>query len=81
MVRAYILIETAADKAEAVRAAVGHNLGNCLAIGHILWPSEVMVHIECTAPEDLYRAMTQNYPQLEGVRRITPLMVMNEHPQ
>jgi hypothetical protein len=48
MVRAYILLETAAGKDGAVQASVGHGLKNCLAIGHSLRPSEVMVHIECT---------------------------------
>jgi DNA-binding Lrp family transcriptional regulator len=76
MVRAYLLIETAPDKAAAVQASVGHGLMNCLAIGHIFMPSEVMVHIECTDLKDLHEAITHDLAQLEGVKRITPCVVI-----
>jgi DNA-binding Lrp family transcriptional regulator len=76
MVRAYILLETAADKTAAVQASVGHGLKNCLAIGHSLWPSEVIVHLECTNLECLNEAITHDIAQLEGVRRITTCVVV-----
>jgi hypothetical protein len=76
MVRAYILIETAAGKDGAVQASVGHGLKNCLAIGHSLWPSEVMVHIECTDLECLNEAIVHDIAQLEGVLRVTTCVVV-----
>jgi hypothetical protein len=76
MVRAYILIETAAGKDGAVQASVGHGLKNCLAIGHSLRPSEVMVHIECTDLACLNEAIVNDISQLEGVLRITTCVVV-----
>lgn len=76
-VRAYILIETANGKAGSVRDSVGHGLMNCLAIGHSFQPSEVVAHLECTALEDLHRAITVDLPKLDGVKRITPVAIVN----
>ena len=78
MVRAYILIETTADKAAAIRDSVGHGLGNCLAIGHSFRPAEVMVHLECTDPEFLQRAIVEDIARMDGVRRITPCLIVKD---
>ena len=77
-VRAYLLIETTAEQAGAVEASVGGGLMNCLALAYSLWPAEVLVHIECTDLADLHQAMTHDLLQREGVRRITPLLVVKE---
>ena len=78
MVRAYVLIETTDDKTGAVAAAVGHGLRNCLALSHIFQNSEVMVHAHCTDIADLYEAITNDWPRLDGVKRITPCVIINE---
>ena len=78
MVRAYLLIEATAERAGRVEASVGHGLMNCQAIGYSLRPAEVLVHVECTDLADLHQAMTQDLLQLDGVMRITPLLVVKE---
>ena len=78
MVRAYILIETAPGKHGQIQASVGHGLKNCLAIGHSLRPSEVIVHLECTDLACLNEAIVNDIPQLEGVVRITTCVVVKD---
>jgi len=77
MVRAYVLIETAADKTGFVRDSVGHGLMNTLALGHSFQPSEVMVHLDATTLEDLHRAIMVDIPKLDGVKRIIPCAIFN----
>jgi hypothetical protein len=76
MVRAYVLIETAAGKTGFVRDSVGHGLMNTLAVGHSFRPAEVMVHLEATALEDLHRAIMVDIPTLDGVKRVIPCMIV-----
>ena len=76
-VRAYILIETADGKAGSVSDSVGSGLMNCKALGHNFQSTEVVVHLEGTALEDLHRAITVDLPKLDGVKRITPVAIMN----
>jgi hypothetical protein len=76
-VRAYILIETADGKAGSVRDSVGHGLMNCLALGHNFQSNEVVAHLECNELEDLHRAITVDLPRLDGVKRITPVSIVN----
>ena len=78
MIRAYVLIETTADKAGAVRDTAGHNLMNCKAIAETLWPSEVVVHLEATDAESLQEAIVRRLPQLDGVRRVTTWAVFQK---
>jgi hypothetical protein len=75
-VRAYVLVEASSNTIDEVEASFAHGLQNCLALGHRLWPPELMVHIECTESADLSRAVTQDFANLPGVTRITPLVVV-----
>ena len=74
-VRAYVLIEASSDTIDEVEGSFAHGLQNCLALGHRFRSSELMVHIECTEPEDLNRAVTHDFATLPGVTRITPWVI------
>jgi hypothetical protein len=74
-IRAYVLIEASSDTMAEVEGSFAHGLQNCLALGHRLVYSELMVHIECTEPEDLARAVTHDFAHLPGVTRITPWII------
>jgi hypothetical protein len=54
------------DTINEVEASFAHGLHNCLALCHRFWSSELMVHIECTEPEDLNRAITHDFANLPG---------------
>ena len=77
MVRAYVLIETTADKTGFVRDSVGHGLMNTLALAHSFQPNEVMVHLDATTLEDLHRAILVDIPKLDGVKRVVPCMIVS----
>jgi hypothetical protein len=83
MIHAYILIETVEGKTEAVRASVGHGLGNCKAIGHVLRSPEVIAVIDCSDLnpsgdlDRLNQAIT-DIARLEGVKKVTTLAVSRD---
>jgi len=71
--RAYALVELAADSdsSAALEALRSLSLMNCLQLVESLVPGEVLLHVECNDLASLSQALTGDFPQVEGVARVT----------
>jgi DNA-binding Lrp family transcriptional regulator len=74
--RAYVLIETAPDKAAVVRDSLG-SLANCLALVAALMPAEIVAHVECNDLASLNKVVTEEIPEKDGVKRATLWLVIS----
>src|SRR5262249_2709486 len=74
--RAYVLIETAPDKAAIVRDSLG-SLANCLALVAALMPAEIVAQVECNDLASLNKVVTEEIPGKDGVNRATLWLVIS----
>ena len=78
-VRAYLLVDAAADDAGELAASLASvSLGNCKQLVHAWsWP-EAVVHVECGDLSYLTEAITRDLAGVPGVARITTLAIYPE---
>lgn len=76
MVRAYLLVETAANHpswTDDHDGAIGFAM--CKGLYHSLWNNEVVLHLECEDEESLSQVITRDVPKLRGVSRVTTCVI------
>jgi len=67
-----ILVEMASNQPSWLDERDGSiGLGPCKGIYKVLWPNEVMLHIQCDDLERLGQAIAHDIPKLAGVKRLT----------
>lgn len=77
MVRAYVLVETAAEQPSWLDEHDGSiGLGMCKGLYHSVWPNETMLHLDCADVDSLSEAVVQRVPQLKGVTRVITCAVL-----
>ena len=69
MVGAYLLVETATDKAREVLATVGHNLSSCIALAESIVRGEVVASLHCNDLDALNRSIME-IAKKDGVKQI-----------
>jgi hypothetical protein len=75
--RAYLLIEIDPSKPDMVQQLRSLSLTNCLMLAEMIYPREVVVHLECNELPDVSKAVLERIAQLAGVRRTTTLAIVN----
>lgn len=72
-VRAYALVETAADgdSGAVFEALRSLSLMNCKQLVESLAPGEMVLHLECNDRASLGQAITDDFAQVEGVAQVT----------
>jgi DNA-binding Lrp family transcriptional regulator len=80
MARAYVLVEMAPNERsswlETHDGSIG--LGACKGIYKVLWPNEVMLHIQCDNLDRLGEVIAHDIPKLKGVVRLTTCFFSNK---
>jgi hypothetical protein len=79
MVRAYLLIDAdpirGSDLLPRLRSL---SLGNCLLLAEQMMPGEIVAHLHCNDRPDVTRAVVEDISQLDGVKRTTVLMLIDQ---
>ncbi len=74
--RAYLLIEIDPSKPRMLQQLRSLGLSNCKLLAEMIYPGEVVAHLECTELPDVSRAVLE-VSRVEGVKRTTMLMIVN----
>jgi DNA-binding Lrp family transcriptional regulator len=76
MARAYVLVEMASNQPSWLDDRDGSiGLGQCKGLYKVLWPNEVMLHIQCDDLDLLGETITREIPKLKGVVRLTTCFI------
>jgi hypothetical protein len=75
--RAYLLIEIDPSKPNIVQQLGSLSLSNCKLLAEMIYPGEVVAHLECNELPDVSRAVLERISQVEGVRRTTMVAIVN----
>jgi hypothetical protein len=79
MVRAYVLIDIdSAGGSNVLPRLRSLSLGNCLHLAEQMMPGEIIAHLHCTERADLNRALVEDIGRLDGVKRVTMLMLTDQ---
>jgi hypothetical protein len=79
MVRAYVLIDTDSVGGSNVLPRLRSlSLGNCLLLAEQMMPGEIIAHLHCTERPDVTRALVEDISRLDGVKRVTVLMLTDQ---
>ena len=52
-------------------------MSNCKLLAEMIYPGEVVAHLECNELPDVSRAVLERISQVEGVRRTTMVAIVN----
>ena len=74
---AYVLIETTPGQQQAVIDA-NWGFGQCKGLVHSFMPDEIVMQIACNDVESLHKAVANDLPGHDGVRRVTLWTVSTE---
>ena len=76
MARAYVLVEMVPNQPSWLDDREGSvGLGPCKGLYKVLWPNEVMLHIQCDDLDRLSEVIAHDIPKLKGVARLTTCFV------
>ena len=79
MVRAYLLIDADPVRGSDLLPRLrGLSLGNCLLLAEQMMPGEIIRHLHCTERPDVTRALVEDISRLDGVKRVTVLMLADQ---
>jgi hypothetical protein len=53
-------------------------LGNCLLLAEQMMPGEIIAHLHCNERPDVTRAIVEDISRLDGVKRTTLLMLIDQ---
>ena len=75
----YVLIDTdSAGGSNVLPRLRSLSLGNCLLLAEQMMPGEIIAHLHCTERPDVTRALVEDISRLEGVKRVTVLMLTDQ---